>query len=164
MWFSAQYWPGGGGGGRVGVPVLGGRAGGTSDWVSSWKRFLLLMPNWSEPFDWMGGLTTNYVEIMVKLNKTKQKLTGHGITWLLLSHSCCEHWQIFNHNIILDCAQFLSINLYIQITSVTLPMWIIRIHKSGTLAKALKSAKPPPNDSLPNTAANGSETDNINCC
>lgn len=27
-----------------------------------------------------------------------------------------------------------------------------------TFAKALKSAKPPPNDSLPNTAANGSET------
>lgn len=27
----------------------------------------------------------------------------------------------------------------------------------ATFAKALKSAKPPPNDSLPNTAANGSE-------
>lgn len=27
-----------------------------------------------------------------------------------------------------------------------------------TFVKALKSAKPPPNDSLPNTAANGSET------
>lgn len=33
-----RYGPGGGGGGRVGVPVLGGRAGGTSgllDWLSS---------------------------------------------------------------------------------------------------------------------------------
>lgn len=49
-----DYWPGGGGGGRVGVPVLGGKAGGTSapaGWFSSWNRFLLSMPNWSAPFD-----------------------------------------------------------------------------------------------------------------
>lgn len=70
--------PGGGGGGLVGVPVFGGRAGGKSGaagWLSSWNRFLLLTPNWSAPFDFV---------------------------------------------------------------------------------RALKSAKPPPNDSLPNTAANGS--------
>lgn len=50
-----KYWPGGGGGGLVGVPVFGGRAGGMSglaDWLSSWNRFLLLMSNWSAPFDW----------------------------------------------------------------------------------------------------------------
>lgn len=69
---------GGGGGGLVGVPVFGGKAGGMSalaGGVSSWNRFLLLMPNWSA-------------------------LLGFD--------------------------------------------------------KALKSAKPPSNDSLPNTAANGS--------
>lgn len=46
--------PGGGGGGLVGVPVFGGRAGGKSGaagWLSSWNRFLLLTPNWSAPFD-----------------------------------------------------------------------------------------------------------------
>lgn len=76
-----DFLPGGGGGGLVGVPVFGGRAGGTSElagWLSSWKRFLLSTPNWSAPFDF---------------------------------------------------------------------------------AKALKSAKPPPNDSLPNTAANGSASE-----
>lgn len=58
-----DYWPGGGGGGRVGVPVLGGKAGGTSEPAgefSSWNRFLLSMPNWSAPFDWKTILDTEF--------------------------------------------------------------------------------------------------------
>ena len=37
------------------MPVFGGRAGGTSglaDWLSSWNRFLLLVPNGAAPLDW----------------------------------------------------------------------------------------------------------------
>lgn len=45
--------PGGGGGGLVGVPVLGGSAGGTSDWVSSLNTFLFVLEsNGSLPLDW----------------------------------------------------------------------------------------------------------------
>lgn len=59
---SGEHRPGGGGGGRVGVPVLGGSAGGTSDCWSSWKRFLLLTANWSAPFDWRGASATSDVD------------------------------------------------------------------------------------------------------
>lgn len=51
--------PGGGGGGLVGVPVLGGRAGGVSELLerlSSLNRFLLVeelaAAKGSAPFDW----------------------------------------------------------------------------------------------------------------
>lgn len=66
-----DYWPGGGGGGRVGVPVLGGKAGGTSEPAgefSSWNRFLLSMPNWSAPFDWKTILDTEFSPILTALH------------------------------------------------------------------------------------------------
>lgn len=52
LYFSLDS-PGGGGGGLVGVPVLGGKAGGTSDWLSSLNMFLLcvLEAKWSAPLD-----------------------------------------------------------------------------------------------------------------
>ena len=81
-----KYGPGGGGGGLVGVPVFGGRAGGTSelgDWPSSWNRFLLLMPNWSAPFDWNTRFTPNWKQIY----KKKVSILCHLVDTYTVPHS-----------------------------------------------------------------------------
>lgn len=87
-------WPGGGGGGLVGVPVFGGRAGGTSElagWLSSWKRFLLSTPNCSAPFDWNEKVQPNQIYRLHKQEgawiylRTAQRLRHHSQALLHIS-------------------------------------------------------------------------------